>query len=310
MGAADATGREIMKVTLRLSLALALVSPIAMPGALAARAPDVVSEQARTVAGGRPLQVLVVQSEIKSDINPSNLMIATGGGLLGAVLQASQNASRAKKAEAAIAPVRDALVGFDAEGLALATTKKAVGEIGWLQPTAITLGKDSSPLGKSAILDGGGASQAAFVAYTYDLSPDFSSVRVVARLEFANKALPVGVTKPEARVSPKYLAYEQAVTAIVSLPNPSKDINANAALWAADGARAARTGITLAFAEVGRLLPRTFALSAADIKQMRAKDKPKKTAGGFSGRVQASDASGDLLWANGFISARQLPSTL
>jgi hypothetical protein len=297
-----------MRFILMRSAVLALSMAVAFSSGGIASTPNTIEDASRSAPGGRAVEVLVAQSEIKSDINPSNLAVATGGGLLGGLLAASQNAARAKKAEATIGPIRTALSGFDAEALALETTKQAVSETAWLQPTAITFSKDSSVLGKSAFIDSSGAAQVAFIEYSYDLSPDFSSVRVVATLQFANKALPAGdVGKPETRLSPGKLAYAQSITSIVTMPGASKDAAANAALWSANDGKAAKAALALAFAQVHKLLPRTLALSAADIKAMNGKDKHKDFAGGFFGRVQETSPSETLLWANGFIDAQTLP---
>src|SRR4051812_32436107 len=71
--------------------------------------------ESRVVAGGRNQLVTVAQNEIAAGINESNLTGAMGGGLLFALIDAGVNNSRAKKAEASIVPVRDAIVdyGFD-----------------------------------------------------------------------------------------------------------------------------------------------------------------------------------------------------
>lgn len=296
-----------MKYAAHASICVAIAAATVAGPAIAAGPPDVIAEQARSVAGDRVVQVLVAQAEIKSDINPSNIAVATGGGLIGGLLAASQNASRTKKAEAAIEPIRASLADFDADGLALQTTKAGLAQAAWLKPTAISLGKDSSPSGKSALLDSSGASQVAFVEYSYDMSPDFSSVRVVAKLELANRQGPATAQgKPEARVSRKNLAYAQQITSIVSLPKPGGDKEANAALWNAEGGKAARQALTLAFGEIEKLLPRTLALTAAEVKLMAAKDKPKGNAGGFTGRIQETTPSSSLLWSGGFIKAQTL----
>ncbi|HEY5722618.1 MAG TPA: hypothetical protein VIT45_09880, partial [Allosphingosinicella sp.] len=138
--------------------------------AIAAPSP-IVTEEMHAVPADRAVQVLVAQSEIKSNINPSNIAVATGGGLLGGLMAASQNASRTKKAEALIEPVREALMDFDVDGLALDTTKRAFAQVPWLQNAPVSFSKDSSPVGKSGSLDTIGASQVAFVEYSYDFSP-------------------------------------------------------------------------------------------------------------------------------------------
>ena len=296
-----------MKIALRAGICLAIAAAAVGSVATAAGPANVVTEDAHTVQGGRAVQVLVAQSEIKSNINPSNIAVATGGGLLGGALAASQNASRTKKAEALIEPVREALTDFDADRLAQNTTAAALAQVPWLQSAPISFSKDSSPVGKSSALDSIGAGQVAFVEYSYDFSPDFADLRVVAKVDFADRAMPAAATKPEARVSRKNLAYSQQVTTIVSLSTGVDEKAANAAQWAADGGKRARQALAMAFAQQEKLLPRVLALTAEEVAAIGAKTKPKGTVGGFSGRLQDSPTGETLLWGPGFIWHSTLP---
>jgi len=231
-----------------------------------------------------------------------------GGGLLGGLLAASQNAARAKKAEAAIEPVRIALTGFDVDSLAQDTANTAIAALPWLQPTSVTFGKDSSVLGKSALLDKGGADQIAFLEYAYDFSPDFSAVRVVETIQFANRALPAASTplKPEVRLSPKYAPYAQSVTSVVELSAPSKEMIDNATRWSADNGKLAKAALVSAFAEIRQLTPRLLDLGAEDVKLLDAKENKRIMAGGYSGRPQSSKDGGTLLWTGGFVHVQTL----
>jgi len=67
--------------------------------AVAVAATPAATGQNVAVAGGRSLHVMVAQSELKSDINPSNAAVYTGGGLLGGLIGAAMDSARAKKAE-------------------------------------------------------------------------------------------------------------------------------------------------------------------------------------------------------------------
>ncbi len=298
---------DTMKTSKFLVISFALaVAPI-NASVWAAPAVSASTEKVQAFTGTRTVQVLVAQTEIKTDINPSNIAVATGGGMLGGLLAAAQNAARAKKAEATIVPVRNALANFDGDTLALETTKAGLASASWMKPAAIALSKDSSLLGKSGFVDSSGADQVAFVEYSYDLSPDFSAVRVVAKLQFANKAMLASAKKPEARLSAKNLAFDQNITSIVSLAAPSKEIEQNAATWAADDGKKARVALAAAFARIQGLMPKALAVTQADIKAMSGKDKPKGAAGGFSGRVQETTPEGTLLWSGGFIHAHTLP---
>ena len=295
--------RSVVHAGICLALAAAPIGSVAI-----AAPSNVVTQEMHAVPADRAVQVLVAQSEIRSNINPSNIAVATGGGLLGGLMAASQNASRTKKAEALIEPVREALIDFDVDQLAQDTTRAALAQVPWLQNAAVSFSKDSSPVGKSGSLDSIGASQVAFVEYSYDFSPDFAELRVVARVEFANKAMPAAATKPEARVNRKNLVYAQQVTTIVSLPVPVDDKAANVAQWSADGAKLTRAALTTGFAKMEQLLPRTLALTADEVKAMAAKTNPKGKAGGFAGRTLESPGTGEtLLWGPGFIWYKDRP---
>jgi hypothetical protein len=295
-----------MKSRKYTGICLAIACVWTSPAAMATPAPQ--NAQDRRIGQDYSVQVLVPQSEIKSDINPSNIAVATGGGLLAGLVQAAVNAERTKKAEALIEPIRASLMGFDADALALDATKAAFSQAVWKQPAAVTFSKDSSLLGKSTMLDGNTAPQMAFVEYGYDLSPDFASVRVRATLHVANKEVPARLQKkPEDRLSSKNLAYSQTSTSVVSLRNATKDHAANAALWSADGGKATREALRLAFTDLQTLLPRSLALTPADMKAMKGKDKPKRIASGFTGRLQEKTPSSSLLWADGFIHVQTLP---
>ena len=295
-----------MRLWVHAGICLAIAGACAGSAAIAAPSPVVTGEM-HAVPADRAVQVLVAQSEIKSNINPSNIAVATGGGLLGGLMAASQNASRTKKAEALIEPVREALIDFDVDQLAQDTTRAALAQVPWLQNAPISFSKDSSPVGKSGSLDSIGASQVAFVEYSYDFSPDFAELRVVAKVEFADKAMPAAATKPEARVNRKNLAYAQQATAIVSLPVPVDDKAANVAQWSADGAKLTRAALTTAFADLEQLLPRTLALTTDEVKAMGAKTNAKGKAGGFAGRIQESPTGVTLLWGPGFVWYRDRP---
>ena len=91
---------DIMKFsTLVSGLVAAAVSLCAVSPSLAASDPKyILPEAARAAPDGRSLVVLVGQEELKSNINPSTVVVATGGGLIGALIDAKINADRAARA--------------------------------------------------------------------------------------------------------------------------------------------------------------------------------------------------------------------
>ena len=294
-----------MKTFIRASLIALCAATMPLASAHAASTPNYVSEAARTVEGGRAVQVVVGQGEIKSNIAPV-VIPAPGllGGLIAAGIASKMEADRAQKAEATITPVRDALGGFDTDGLALDTTKNALAKVDWMQADPVQFSKDSTTIGKSTVLDAATAAQIAFFDYSYDMSADFASIRVTTFIQFANKA-PTNSDKPEQRLTKP--AYGQSIITIVQLPNPGTDIAANAQRWAADDGKLARAALTQAFGDTEALIPRALALSSdADVKALNSKDKIKQIVGGFSGRLQEREGTHTLIWANAFIESDSL----
>jgi hypothetical protein len=232
--------------------------------------------------------------------------VATGGGLLGAIIDAKINADRAKKAEELIQPLRAALTGFDADALAIESAKAAVGRLAWLKASGEpAFGRDISLVGKSGVLDASPAGQVLFLDYGYDTSADFASIRVQVTVSLANKTVETG-KKPETRLYPNKLAYLATVTAVVSLPNPAAEKEANVARWSADNGKLAREALTTAFRDASLLVPRALELQEADAKAMKVKDHKMEATAGFSGRVQEDGPDGKLLFNDNFVRVRTL----
>ena len=155
-----------------------------------------------------------------------------------------------------------------------------------------------------------GTDHTVFVEYTYDISPNFDSVRVVENIIVANKALPVEpgkIFKPEERMKAKYLAYSHQITAAVLLPNSDpKNKEANAAAWAANKGELARKALLQAFAKAAELTPKTLALTQSQGKALDNKAQPKRNFEGLSGRLIEESGSGYLFWARQFVSVEKL----
>lgn len=256
------------------------------------------------------MQILVAQSEIKSDINLSNIAVATGGGLLGGLIGAAVDSARAKKAEELIAPVRTAVADLDADAKAIETAKLSFAGTEWFKANpASAFSKDASPAGKSGVLDASSATQTAFVEYSYDLSPEFDALRVVQKIDVAAKAIPASAKgNGEKRLAPKNLVYSRSVTSVILLPTVAKEKEANAASWAADGGKLVRVALDKAFAQIGSLTPRMLGMTVEDEAALNVKTNKKIVAGGFTGRPQPTTDGSTLLWTGtGFVQTATLP---
>ena len=243
-------------------------------------------EEAKNVENGRIVQDLVPQAEIKTSINGSYAMVAMGGGLLGALIDAEIQKNQTEKAELLVQPIREALIGYDADAKAKGVTNTLAQNVAWLSPKEQLFSRDATPASQLGLLDSTSAAQVAFFSYNYGFNADFTSVRVGLNMNIANKAAPEG-KKPATRLYPKNLVYSAAVTSVVSLPNATKDKEANAKLWAEDGAARTRAALDAAFADLPALGARVLNLQAADLPALRDRNNKMVTVGNDQGRVIA-----------------------
>jgi hypothetical protein len=258
-------------------------------------------EAARTVDGGRGAVVVLAQSEFKAEIVASNAMLLgvalTGGAgaLVGGMVDAKINADRTARADQTIAAIRNGMSGFDVNALAFDTTKAVLAANPWLATGEPAICRESTWEAYSAVLDASPARQQVFFDYSYALSADFSSIKVVVTVEFANKDLAPG-KKPTSRLHLGKLPYYQTLTSIVTLPNPSRDPLENAARWGADNAALAKKGLTLAFQGATGLATTALNLTSKDEKVMMRRDKPQITVAGITGWNQGKGPDGQFIY--------------
>ena len=264
---------------------------------------SVLQESARTVEGGRAVHVNVAQPELGAAINPSNVTGAMGGGLIGAMIDSSIQANRSDQAEVGITPIRATLFDFDVDAIAIETTDSVIAGLPWFGGQPATFGRDPSPFAKNAALDATSAAQVVFFDYGYELTPDFSGIRVSVLVTVANK-VDANARRPEQRLQPRYLAYSQTVTSLVQLPNATT-AEVNSARWAADNGALARQGVRAAFADLATLLPRALQFSDADVAAAAA--APRDTTRTYPGaRVIEQNETGTLFYTGGLIHVQTL----
>lgn len=260
---------------------------------------SVLLETARAAPDGRRVQVVVGQVELGSNINPSYVMVAMGGGLIGGLIDAKVQSDRARRATIGITPIRTSLMDFDVDQLAIDTTKSAVAALPWFAAAEPDFARDPTVSARSAYLDAAGAGQVAFFEYVYDTSPDFSAVRVGVTISIANRQ----GAEAERRLTPRNLVFKQTLTSVVLLPTPG-EAAANSQRWAANDAAPAKRAVTAAFAEIGRLIPRALTLTTADIARMNG--GARKELGSYSGKFVEDGPGGTLLFTGGLVHVQTL----
>lgn len=230
-------------------LACCLASTVATDAVRAADVPHVLADRDRTVPGGRAVQVILPQSRIETTFDVGRVASsANGGGLLGAILiptiddkREVLSQSARGRAEAAISPLRQALQGFDVEALALAATKAALAKPAWFQPASFAVTSDPAIQTRPEFIAALKAPQFALVNYRYEMSPDFTQIRVIAGIELGR----ADATKRGAPALAPF--YRQQVVNIVELRQPSYEPADNVTRWSAGDGKLARAALTNAF---------------------------------------------------------------
>lgn len=143
--------------------------------------------------------LFVTQEEIGTEINVSNMATATGGGLIPALIDASVNADRTKKAEELVGPLRDKLIDYDFGAQLESAIEAELAETGVEGAGSVDLQR---AIDKNTMADRVGASVAdavMFINSTYKLTPDFDAVVATADVKVypVNPALNAYKEKPD-----------------------------------------------------------------------------------------------------------------
>jgi hypothetical protein len=196
-----------------------------------------------------------------------------------------------------IAPLRLSLKGFDVDALALAATRDGLAAPGWFQPLEPVLNKAASIQSRTEFAKSAAGPQTAFVTWSYDLSPDFTQVRVFADLLILSNTA----------AGPRPL-YRHPLASMVQLRKRSFEPAENAAVWNANEGALAKTALGSAVARIGKLIPQALATSAADLKRFADKNAEKAYAAGHNGTLIERRADGGMtIWIKGLVAIEQVP---
>jgi hypothetical protein len=212
----------------------------------------VLSPEARDISGGRTALVVSGQGEIRPEVNASNIAMATGGGLIPALIDAAITQSRMNSAEKTVRVVRDALGTYDFDKRALESTKATLAGMAWLDVRDVSFTKETTPDKLKTTLAQTSSQQLMVVAYGYTLSSDFSKLGVAASVSIFPKAAAAS------RMTSSDSVYLETFAYVSGLPQPTSDDDQNAARWAANDGALARKSIDDGLANVNQLLVRSL----------------------------------------------------
>ncbi len=244
----------------------------------------------RSPAAGREAVVLVPQGEIKTVIVASQA--GASFGLVGALIDVGVNQHRANAAEKAILPLRTALTDYHFDQQALAATQVTVERLDWLAVRKTTFSKDVSKENTNSILDKSASPEVLFVAYSYEMSPDFTMMQVEARFSIFAKAAPKGQSA-DSRMKLENAAYSENFTYLVPLAQASDDVAENCRRWSDNNADIARRALVQGIGGVNALAERGLVQTSDDAKKLQ--EGAKVEAAGRRGKLIEKTDAGTLL---------------
>jgi hypothetical protein len=280
------------------SISFCLVLAIAAP--LYAAPPPAMPDKDRSAVSARPVAVSLNQN-LEASVDVGRVPADPASGLIDAIIVASMDnkrkiltANATDRAKSAITPLTAALTGVDLSDLAEQTTRKALAATSWFKPSAVAIVPGPIAKNREALFSANPSAQTGIVSYRYQMSPDFTQLRVIASLN---------VTKAGA-VPP---IYAQQVVSLIELRQRSYDHAENVARWSSNDGALAKAALAAAFARLETVLPTVLELSPAKFAAVTNKAKTGSAfAAGFYGPQLMQDEKGVVIWSkgNGFIAAQ------
>jgi hypothetical protein len=190
--------------------------------------------------------VSIVQDEINAFVEPSNLSVGAGGGLLVALIDAGVNSYRTSRANRLIEPVRKELGDIDFRGAFLASLEKTLRALPTIQMTKIdSTAKAVSDKNRDALRKELPETGLLSVSTSYELGADFQSLYI---------ATSVSLWLRDAKEATYLARYHYYTPPIL----PSEDREAAAKAWAVDHGAPVRAAVQEGIAETMKMMQLDF----------------------------------------------------
>ncbi|HUL60753.1 MAG TPA: hypothetical protein VLU43_15840 [Anaeromyxobacteraceae bacterium] len=201
---------------------------------------------ARTVASlsGQELGVSVVMS--------------TGGagfGLIGALVDSAVTNSRAKAAEAVAAPIRDALVDYDAGAALGGALKKELAPLAWLKKNTVDVRRVADT--KEAVAElvkQSGTDVVVLVQTDHRLTPAFDAIVITAKVSVLPRAPTQAAGDEGSGPAPLYLNTISTAATLPGFVEARTTLEQASQLWADGRGRTARRALDGGMAELASMI--------------------------------------------------------
>lgn len=263
-----------------------------------ATAPRIPLTTASDQATPAEILVSVDSQEIGTTIDASTAG-AAAGGLIGAIVDISIENARAKKAEQAIVPLRNALIGYDASAIFAAAVQNEVSSAPWLKDAKIQTSQTAGQNSVTALLSKATGNSVLIINVDYYLTPKFDAIIVSARAELRARSAAL-MQKAEKRDTDEVplLYYNKLSVASILGTAASKDKEPNAKLWSEENGKKAREALDIGLSEIAKML--VFDLEQPGTKDHALYESPANTKPDKVVPISSRGGSGlAVIWVNG-----------
>lgn len=296
----------MLRTILAASLCISMVAPAVSAAPKKRSEPVLLSASNQTLATDYQINIWMPQTWLEASYDLGRVAPSMSGGFLDALIIDTMDDNRKdilslnlqEKADQQIQPIRTALKGFDVEALAIGTTEKALAVPKWFKNKPTMIAKGHKPENVS--------NPAANISYRYEMSPDFSGIRLFADIQIS----PSVKSKKSKATTAGGPIFSHLITSIVQLRKRSFEPVDNVKLWSADQGKLAKDGLAAAFERMEDLIPIALKMTSADLKAYKDKNHEQGYAAGFNGPLvkRGGRAPDDtLIWAKGLLQVHTLP---
>lgn len=237
---------------------LVRLSPILLLAACATLPPtQPLPGQARNEIASSEVLVPIRQSEIYVFVPDSQIAAAGGGGLLLALIDAGVNSVRTSKAEAAVKPLRDAVVDFDFDSMMRDDLKDSLSRLDWLHVQDVHVVKDVTPKSFDSDITGSKDQAVLLTTMDYQLSNDASALTMTLNAGLYANTDELRALRPGKAASPSALEnalYRNSFRFDSAAPGSTTDRDKNIAAWGADHGAALRAALKTGASDLARRL--------------------------------------------------------
>jgi len=213
---------------------------------------------ARDSVASTEVVVPIKQGEIYVFVPDSQVAAAGGGGLLLALVDVGVNSVRTSKAEAAVRPLRDAVVDFNFDDTLKSELKTSLSFDPWLHVDGVRVIKEATNASEDTALAAAKASAVLFTTADYQLSNDAQELTItLSAALFANNDTLLAA-RPRAKSGPRSALgnslYHNTLMFTMEVPSPSQDRDHNIASWSAQNGAVMRGALKLGARKLAAML--------------------------------------------------------